>query len=247
MHDTVQYPYHARQKAPSACPQGTPAPQHGPAPTDTRVTDLGHGKSTFKWSEYQSPTPAQLDALQQQFDFHPLAMDDVRSFDERAKVLDFGTYLFITVHALMHDNGEMHDHELEVFLGRDILVTVHVDPLPEIEVALKRFLADPKRQDLGPDYFLYLIVDELTNNLFPILDKMDDEVDVVEEETLVKATPQTLHGFSNSNRNIFKCAAALPRARRHERSRRHTLWLDRRQEPRSIIAMSMTASRAFMN
>lgn len=169
--------------------------------------ELGRGKSVFKWYEYQSPTPEQLDGLQQQFDLHPLAMEDVRTFDERAKVLDFGNYLFITVHSLTRHDGEMHDHELQVFLGKDFLISIHDDMLPEIDRALKRFNGDTKRQDLGPDFFLYLIVDEMVDKLFPLLDRMDDEIDVIEEDTLVKASPPTL-------KHIFELKAEYIQMRR---------------------------------
>lgn len=175
----------------------TPPPQFVVEPTEindkgTRIMDLGRGHRVFKWYDYGAPTPEQLDALQQEYNLHPLAMEDVRSFDERAKVLDFGNYLFITVHSLSRHEGEVLDHEIEVFLARDWLITIHGEPMPEVDRALKRFMGDPKRQDLGPDFFLYLIIDELTNNLFPMLDQMDDSIDTVESETLDHATPQTL-------------------------------------------------------
>ncbi len=154
--------------------------------------ELGRGRGHFKWTDYHSPTPAQLDALQQEYDLHPLAMEDVRTYDERAKILDFGNYLFVTVHSLTRQNGDIVDHELEVFLSREYLITIHGEAMPELDMALKRFQGDPKRQDLGPDYFLYLIVDEMTNALFPMLDAIDDEIDLVEEETLARAKPETL-------------------------------------------------------
>jgi magnesium transporter len=157
-----------------------------------RMVELGRGRHLFKWYGFVNPAPEQLDRLQQEFHLDPLAMEDVREFDERAKVLDFGTYLFITVHSLTRHDGEMHDHELEVFLGRDFIITIQGEPLPEIDHAFKRCLNDPKKQDLGPDYFLYLIVDEMADSLFPILDQMDDEIDNIEEETLNKPSPDTL-------------------------------------------------------
>lgn len=179
-------------------------PSPPPERNGSRIIELGHGRRIFKWYDYHAPTPEQLDALQQQYDLHPLAMEDVRTFDERAKVLDFENYLFITVHSLTRENGEMNDHELEVFLGRDFLITVHGEPMPDIDIALKRFLADTKRQELGPDFFLYLIVDEMTNNLFPMLDQMDDDIDTVEAETLQHATPQTLNRIFQSKQEYIQ-------------------------------------------
>jgi magnesium transporter len=174
---------------------GTLVPAAPAVPVDgqvARTMELGRGKNAFQWREYLSPTPAVLDALQQEFEFDPLTMEDVRTFDERAKILDFGMYLFITVHALVKHDGEMHDHELQVFRGRGYLIIIHQDAMPEIDRALKRFLADPKRQELGADYFLYLIVDEMTDSLFPLLDSMDEEIDRLEDETLADASPKTL-------------------------------------------------------
>ena len=164
-------------------------PQDGNA---TRRIELGRSRKTFQWRDYLNPTSAQLDALQLEYQLHPLAMEDVRTYDERAKVLDFGNYLFITVHSLTRDRDDITDHELEIFLAREYLITIHNEPLPEIENALKRFNGDLQHQDLGPDYFLYLVVDEMTNNLFPLLDRIDDEIDQTEDQTLDRPTPQTL-------------------------------------------------------
>ncbi len=168
------------------------APTPKSSASDTRIMELGRARGVFKWMDYLSPAAAQLDALQQQYSLHPLAMEDVRTYDERAKVLDFGNYLFVTVHSLTRVDGEIQDHELEVFLGRDYLITIHDETLPELDRALKRFIGDTRRQDHGPDYFLYLITDEMTDALFPMLDAIDDEIDTVEEETLDRATPKTL-------------------------------------------------------
>lgn len=173
-----------------------------------RVLELGRNRHVFKWYDYESPTPEQLDALQREFDFHPLAMEDVRTFDERAKLLDFDSYLFITLHAFTRTPaGEIQDRELEVFLAHDYLITIHNEPFPQIDRALKRLSGDPKRQDLGPDFLLYLIIDEITNELFPILDQIDDDIDAVEEETLDNATPKTL-------KRVFELKHALIQLRR---------------------------------
>lgn len=187
----------------------TASPLSTSATTDknARTLELGRGRGAFHWMDYQSPDGAQLDALQQQYDLHPLAMEDVRTYDERAKVLDFGAYLFISIHSLTRQDEDIIDHELEIFLGRDYLITIHNEPMPIIDVAFKRFQGDPKRQDLGPDFFLYLIADEMTNALFPMLDKIDDEIDTVEEETLDRATPKTLS-------RIFKLKHTLIQMRR---------------------------------
>src|SRR5689334_15881402 len=109
-------------------PISSPASNPNTLANNDHTTNTQHERHIFKWHDYQPPTPEELDALQQQCYLHPLAMEDVRTFDERAKVLDFTTYLFITVHSLARHGGEMQDHEVEVFLARGWLITFHGDP-----------------------------------------------------------------------------------------------------------------------
>jgi magnesium transporter len=165
---------------------------------------LGRNKHVFRWLDYESPTEDQLNALQAEFDFHPLAMEDVRQFDQRAKVMDFGDYLFLSLHSLSRHTGEVHDHELETFLGKDYLITIHRREMGELALALKRFQGDPRKQDLGPDQFLYVIVDEMTHGLFPILDQIDDEIDSLEDATIEKPTPQTLEGIFQLKQDLIQ-------------------------------------------
>lgn len=174
-----------------------------------RELTLGRGRHSFRWLDLQSPSEAQLDALQQQYDLHPLAMEDVRQFNQRAKLLDFGTYLFISIHALTRHDGEIHDQELESFLGPDFLITIHREPLPELDHALKRLQGEVKGQELGPDFFFYLIADEMTSALFPLLDQIDDEIDAVEDRTIENPTPQTLQKIFRLKQELIHMRRSL--------------------------------------
>lgn len=164
----------------------------GTGRTSPRVIELGKGRAEFKWIDYEAPTPEQIDAVAQQYNFHPLTVEDVKTFDQRAKVLPFDDYLFVSLHTLERQNGEIVDHELEGFLGSDYVITFHREPLQCLRDIMKRVTEGGIEVKLGPDYLLYLIVDKIVDDIFPILEAIDDEIDQLEDETITKATPQTL-------------------------------------------------------
>lgn len=168
--------------------RGAPVPA-GRAP---RVVEFGKGRQNFKWIDYEVPSAEQIDRLGDEYHFHPLTLEDAKNFDQRAKVESYGEYLFLSLHSLQRANGDIDDHELEVFLGRNYLITLHREPLELLQQVHARFNADARATELGPDYLLYTICDAMVDAIFPILDKMDDEIDELEDQVIDRATPASL-------------------------------------------------------
>ncbi len=158
-----------------------------------REFSFGKGRQAFKWIDYEAPTDEEIDALGRLYNFHPLTIEDAKTFDQRAKLLDFANYIFLSVHTLsLSGDQNIRDRELEVFLRRDYLITIHRDPLGLLERVRRRFESDDSHIELGPDYLLYAIIDEMVDAIFPLLDSFDEEIDRLEDETISHATPETL-------------------------------------------------------
>ncbi len=173
------------------------------------VMELGKGKNAFKWIDYESPTPEQVDALGQQYRFHPLTIEDVKTFDQRAKVQDFGDYLFLSLHTLKRQNGALHDYELETFLGRNYLITFHREPLEALDRVRRHYETNGAQLQLGPDFLLYEIADEMVGQIYAILDEIDEEIDQLEEETIERATPRTLQRIYRLKQDLIEMRRSL--------------------------------------
>ncbi len=156
---------------------------------------LTQGKGMHCWVDLAGPSEDELAWLQQTFDFHPLTIDDCRHFNQRAKVEEYDTYLFITMAVPRRAvNGqEMEADELHAFLGSDYLVTVHANSMPAIETIRQRLLADKASSKLAPDFLLYVVTDLLVDRYFPILDEIEEDIDAVEDEVLAQPTRATLN------------------------------------------------------
>lgn len=144
------------------------------------------------WLDVATPTDDDLNWLVREYNFHPLAIEDCRHFDQRAKVEPYEGYLFISVDAVTRQNGELSAQEMEVFLGADYLITVHREPLAAIETMRARCVTDRRTGAYRADMLLYQIIDQMVDAFFPLLDEIEDEIDELEDAILEHATHATM-------------------------------------------------------
>jgi magnesium transporter len=133
-----------------------------------------------------SPEPENLDWLSSRFGFHPLALEDAAHADQRSKFEDYPGTAFVVLHRLSGDpDGEgVGDKELHAFLTAEALVTVHAEPIAELDAVFDRAKGDPEVLRRGPDFALYLVYDAITDSHFALADRLSDEVEVLNEETI---------------------------------------------------------------
>src|SRR5262245_66434091 len=94
-------------------------------------------KRGLLWIDLIAPSEAELVRLQRTFEFHPLSIEDSSHFRQRAKVVQYDGYLFITLYSHRYDvdRHRIVAEELHIFLGSNYLVTVHQTPLPPFSKA----------------------------------------------------------------------------------------------------------------
>jgi magnesium transporter len=129
------------------------------------------------------------------FRFHPLAVDDALEETHTPKVDDWGDYLYLVLNAMVFNESDglsLSTRELDVFLGKNYVVTHHDEPIAPLEKAREAFFRDRRYTSHGPDHLLYKIIDDLVAEYMPIIESIDDQIDRVEDEVLTKAAPDTL-------------------------------------------------------
>src|SRR5205823_2827660 len=135
---------------------------------------------TVRWIDLEAQDEAQLQRLQERFCLHPLAIEDCLHFDQRAKLEEYGGYLFIVTHGLScaaEAPSELAAVEVHAFLGERYVITVHDRPIPALNAVWKRCAGDPALLRRGADFGYYLIADALADGNFPLLDALSDEIE----------------------------------------------------------------------
>jgi magnesium transporter len=154
----------------------------------TRLAELRHGNLT--WINIESPSADEVYALAERFGWHPLDVEDVLSKRQRPKIdehRDEG-YLFGILHFPVWDRsiGRLNAGELDFFLGEDYLVTLPNVELSPVQALFFRSSEDPDvlEEHLGKSsgYLLYRVLDKLFDYCFPIVEKIGNKLDAIEDD-----------------------------------------------------------------
>ncbi|NOH04813.1 MAG: magnesium/cobalt transporter CorA [Chloroflexi bacterium] len=148
------------------------------------------------WVDFIGETPEEAEPVLRSFGFHPLAIDDALQETHAAKVDDWGDHLYIVFNMLNYkrENGafESEIDELDVFLGKNYLITYHDQILPAIEDTWTACQRDVRHMQDGPDHLLYRVVDALVMSYMPLIDQIDAQVDQIEDQVFDRPQPDTL-------------------------------------------------------
>jgi magnesium transporter len=173
---------------------------HGkPVRIDIPPTEFHHllrDKRGLLWVDFTNEPSETAQPILQSFDFHPLAIDDALQETHAPKIDDWGDYLYIVLN-YMHlvkatEPWDTEIDELDIFLGRNYVVTHHDNPIPSIEEVWNTSLRDPRYSQDGADHLLYKIIDAIVMNYMPIIEKIDEEIDWIEDQVFDRPSSQTL-------------------------------------------------------
>ena len=145
------------------------------------------------WLDIEAPDKADYDLLQDVFKFHPLTIEDIQHQDQRPKVDEYPDYNFtvLFVAEWSHDDIVLREHHL--FVGPHYLISVHQEPSPQLKALQERIHKSPELTHGKPAFLTYLVIDNLVDANFPVLDMLDDEVDALEDQITEKANTEQLN------------------------------------------------------
>jgi magnesium transporter len=163
----------------------------------------------LRWINIERPRSAERAWLEEHFDFHSLDYEDVFSRNQRPKVDEYDEYLFVVLHFPRFDKsvGRLNASELDVFVGPDFVITLPNQPLAPVEYLFERCRTrDDMRETLfskGPGYLLYKIVDDCVDASFPMLNKMGNKLERIEDEIFEGRTRELVRDISDVKQEII--------------------------------------------
>ena len=167
-------------------------------------------QSGLTWVDVIYPTRDEVHSLGEHYGFHPLHVEDVLSRIQRPKLDDNDDeeYAFIVFHFPVFDEVERLSviSEVDIFVGADFVVTFHDGRLRPLR-RLAQTAGDERGSALllgrGTGFLLYRIVEALVNYCFPMLHRLDEKLDSVEEAMFKDDTRRTVQELSYLRRDII--------------------------------------------
>jgi len=147
------------------------------------------------WVDFEC-TPAEADepVLREVFGFHPLAVDDALQETHVPKIDDWENYLYIVMEAVnfQRGGGNVETVELDVFLGKNYIVTHHDLPIPSLNRLWETSQHNERHLKLGADHLLYKLADELVVDYMLTIEEMDEEIEWIEDQVFEDPTTETV-------------------------------------------------------
>ena len=205
---------------------------------DLAQKDLIKHEDDLLWVDlYDFNNELELNYLAKVFGFHYLAVEDSLYMSPRAKVDAYDGYYFFVLHALRYkedSDEEITLEQLSMFLSSNYVVTVHRRTLPTLGRIARECLSNrTKYMDQGSDMFLYHILDGITDEYFPILDRIDQRVDELEDQLYEQTNKEITEEFLALKRTILSMRRAiLPQKRMfHASNGQFVFKLSKASEP----------------
>ncbi len=117
--------------------------------------------------------------------------------------------MFIVLHFPVFDKtvGRLNTAELDIFVGPDFLITLPNRPIPPVDYLFERCESSEEVREAlmskGPGYLLYKIVDDSFDYCFPMLRKMGNKLERIEEDIFLGRSHEVVRDLSNAKQEII--------------------------------------------
>lgn len=155
--------------------------------TESKIEKIKLKDKGFTWVNINNPDERATSYLKHHYKFHPLDLEDCLSDIQRSKIDEYENYLFIVLHVPVKRAGQhkLHISELDIFISHNFVITLHEDD-PTVNKVFEKCKKKRKFKEeylqKGSGYFLYMIVDDLFESCFPILDDLGHQLNDLESE-----------------------------------------------------------------
>jgi len=147
-----------------------------------------------------------IEKLGRHFDLHPLILEDIVNTEQRPKMEDFGSYVFIVLKMLdyVQDKNEISSEQVSLVLGSNFVISFQEREGDVFNPVRERIKNGKGRiRKMGADYLAYALVDSIIDNYFAILERFGEGIEDAEEELVKMPTTETLQSIHKLKREMI--------------------------------------------
>lgn len=131
-----------------------------------------------------------IDAIQNKLNINILTMEDIVKTHQRPKFEEYEHYIFITSRMLaLGKSLQLKNEQLSFLLFENLIISFQEDYDDVLEPVRNRLRKNVKgnMRNQGPSYLLYALMDTVIDHYFVVINRLDDELEIVEEHLYQKA------------------------------------------------------------
>jgi len=148
-------------------------------------------KKGITWVHTVANTELELEGIRKLFGFHKLSIEDCVDKRQQPKVEVHDKYVLVILKDPDLQSKVIID-QIAFFVSKNYLVTVANRELPEVTHVIDKFKKGEVGRSASPDFIAYQILDNIVDSYFPIMDGLEDEIEVIEKDILNEPTKKDI-------------------------------------------------------
>ncbi len=162
----------------------------------------------FFWLDLHDPTQDQLSRLGELLHLHPLTIEDVSTFSEQPKREHYEGYVSMVVYGVDQQAaaGTRLLREVHLLISANWVVTLHPTPFAVLDALRARVRGAPPARERG---LIIEILDTVLSSYVPVLDRIDDEIDEIEQDVIEQPREQILQRIFSLKRDLIAMRRVL--------------------------------------
>lgn len=157
----------------------------------TEISEYVDSPDCFVWVALRDARPEELLEMQEEFGLHELAVEDAHHGHQRPKIEEYGDSVFAVLHLVEMIDGELVLGEVDVFVGRNYVLSVRNRSQQSLLGVRERCEREPELLTHGSGFVLYALMDAVVDRYFPVIDAFEDELEVIEGRIFTKGSARS--------------------------------------------------------
>jgi magnesium transporter len=170
----------------------------------------------FVWVALRDATPEEMEQMKLEFALHELAIEDAHHGHQRPKIEEYGDSVFAVMHLLEEERGELNVGEINVFIGRNYVLSVRNRSRQEFLTVRERCEREPHLLQQGAGFVLYALMDAVVDQYFPLIDQLESALEDIEDQIFAQGAARTniqrLYGLKRQTKFLKHAVAPMMEA-----------------------------------
>ncbi|PKL64510.1 MAG: magnesium and cobalt transport protein CorA [Methanomicrobiales archaeon HGW-Methanomicrobiales-3] len=149
--------------------------------------------------------PKLIEDLGKCFGIHPLILEDIFNTSQRPKMEDLDQYIYLNLKVLTYldSHQSIKIEHISMVLGSNFLLSFQEDIGDVFNPVRERIRKDGRIRKAGPDYLAYSLIDCIVDNYFMVMEKLEEQVENLEEELVTNPTRESLQKINRLKKDMI--------------------------------------------
>lgn len=146
-----------------------------------------------------------LESCGKQFQLHSLLLEDIANTDQRPKLDDYETCLFLVLKMLsVTDRQDIVVEQVSLIFGRNFVLSFQENGTDVFTPVRDRLRGGKGRlRQSGADYLFYALVDAIVDQYFAVVEVLGEKIEELQDLVVSDPKPETLHKIHALKRQLL--------------------------------------------